>query len=110
MHDVFSPVILTFICLLQVTDSQPSVSGCFSTLLLLYFILLKLNVVHGATLITNLSTLGICMVQSSIFDPDVLHTVGPMDDNEQKLRSCYTRCLQLTLENEIRSLVRRSLT
>lgn len=36
---------------------------------------------------------------------DVLHTVGPIDCSEAKLRSCYERCLQLTLENEIRSVV-----
>lgn len=33
-----------------------------------------------------------------------------MDGNEQKLRNCYARCLQLALENEIRSLVRKLLT
>ena len=36
---------------------------------------------------------------------DILHTVGPVDGSERKLRSCYTRCLQLTLENKIQSVV-----
>ena len=36
---------------------------------------------------------------------DVLHTVGPINWSDSKLRSCYERCLQLTLENGIRSVV-----
>ena len=36
---------------------------------------------------------------------DIIHTVGPMDGSRDKLKSCYSRCLQLALENNIRSLV-----
>ena len=36
---------------------------------------------------------------------DILHTVGPVDSSEHKLRNCYTTCLQLTLENKIQSVV-----
>jgi len=36
---------------------------------------------------------------------DILYTVGPVDGSEHMLRSCYTRCLQLTLENKIQSVV-----
>ncbi|KAL5464060.1 hypothetical protein EMCRGX_G033019 [Ephydatia muelleri] len=34
----------------------------------------------------------------------VIHTVGPTNGSRDKLRSCYSRCLQLALENNIRSL------
>ena len=37
--------------------------------------------------------------------PDVLHTVGPTNGSRRRLKSCYSRCLQLALENNIRSLV-----
>ena len=35
----------------------------------------------------------------------MLHTVGPMNCSEKKLRSCYERCLELALANDIRSVV-----
>lgn len=43
---------------------------------------------------TNLSTL-----------PDILHTVGPTNGSRRRLKSCYSKCLQLALESNIRSLV-----
>lgn len=42
---------------------------------------------------------------SLLYLTDVLHTVGPINGSESKLRSCYERCLQLVLENNIRSVV-----
>ncbi|XP_064621962.1 ADP-ribose glycohydrolase MACROD2-like [Lineus longissimus] len=34
----------------------------------------------------------------------IISTVGPMGHNEAKLRSCYTRCLEVMLKNKLRSL------
>ncbi|XP_019851841.1 PREDICTED: O-acetyl-ADP-ribose deacetylase MACROD1-like isoform X2 [Amphimedon queenslandica] len=34
----------------------------------------------------------------------IIHTVGPMDEDPNCLRSCYERCLQIALENNIKSL------
>jgi hypothetical protein len=36
---------------------------------------------------------------------DILHTVGPMNASAESLESCYRTCLELVLENGIRSVV-----
>jgi len=35
----------------------------------------------------------------------VIHTVGPTDGDGEKLESCYIRCLEVLVENELRSIV-----
>jgi O-acetyl-ADP-ribose deacetylase (regulator of RNase III) len=35
---------------------------------------------------------------------DVIHTVGPIGENAEKLRQCYWNSLELARENEIKSL------
>ena len=35
----------------------------------------------------------------------VIHTVGPKDQNEQRLRTCYLKCLDLLKLNKLRSIV-----
>ena len=37
---------------------------------------------------------------------DVIHTVGPVGEQEGKLRSCYTKCLNLVKEHNLKSVVR----
>ncbi|XP_070578284.1 ADP-ribose glycohydrolase MACROD2-like isoform X2 [Ptychodera flava] len=34
----------------------------------------------------------------------VIHTVGPIGENQSKLKSCYERCLMILKENKLRSL------
>ncbi|ORX75208.1 macro domain-like protein [Anaeromyces robustus] len=34
----------------------------------------------------------------------VIHTVGPTDGNGEDLRSCYIRCLEVLVENNLRSI------
>ena len=36
---------------------------------------------------------------------DVIHTVGPIGEQEGKLKSCYTKCLQLVKQHNLQSVV-----
>ena len=59
---------------------------------------------------TEFSTSTITVLSLLYHLADVLHTVGPINGSESKLRSCYERCLQLVLENNIRSVVSQTIS
>lgn len=40
-----------------------------------------------------------------LFFPDVIHTVGPIGENEELLHSAYKTCLQIVRKNKLRSVV-----
>lgn len=44
-------------------------------------------------------------VQVAHLFSDIIHTVGPMNENSLKLRKCYERCLEEVLKHNIRSVV-----
>ena len=37
--------------------------------------------------------------------PDVIHTVGPRGEKQDVLRSCYRRCFEVLLENNLKTIV-----
>ena len=44
-----------------------------------------------------------------VFYVDVIHTVGPRGEKPELLKLCYERCLELSLENNIRTIVNISI-
>ena len=40
---------------------------------------------------------------------DIIHTVGPIGENRQKLEKCYKRCMEVAKENDVKSIVSISL-
>lgn len=46
-----------------------------------------------------------CSNEKIIKFVDVIHTVGPQEENPDALRSCYETSLQLLIDNDLRSIV-----
>ena len=42
-----------------------------------------------------------------LLSTDVIHTVGPIGQRENLLKSCYRKCLQLVKKHEVKSVVRK---
>lgn len=63
---------------------------------------------EGGTVLVNFDNDFITFIGSFLFflpSKDVIHTVGPRGENPNLLRSCYTRSLELMLQNNIRTIV-----
>ncbi|XP_033734812.1 ADP-ribose glycohydrolase MACROD2-like [Pecten maximus] len=65
----------------------------------------------GSCLVTECRTLGGCdtgdaKITGGFKLPSkyVIHTVGPIGENPEALRSCYTTCLDLMVDNKLRSI------
>ena len=41
----------------------------------------------------------------SLFNTDIIHTVGPMDEDDSSLKSCYQNCLRIVTEKNFKSVV-----
>lgn len=42
---------------------------------------------------------------NSLTATDILHTVGPVDENPEVLEACYNGCLELLEKNKIKTVV-----
>ncbi|OWF38256.1 O-acetyl-ADP-ribose deacetylase MACROD1 [Mizuhopecten yessoensis] len=58
----------------------------------------------GSCLVSECRTLGGCDTGDAKLTGDVIHTVGPIGENQVALKSCYMTSLEVMVENKLRSI------